>query len=396
MQYKLKSCLWFLLMLLWVGCTEKEAPVLEPPTLTANAAADVTRFSVTLSGTIKLTGSSTVKEYGLAYSTVSSMAEEDTEYVRISYDSSQNVYEVKLTDLTPGTSYFYRFYATNGYTEVYSEKLSFTTKTDDVPVLDVVTLLASAESSIEVKSSFIDDGGSIIQQYGFAYKKVGSSIEEKQVKASNKNNAGVFSLVINDLDHSSEYEVRAYAVNSKGTGYSEAISVTTSVPVTPKLKLTATAASHKIVTLSANILNLEQANGITEVGFYWGTESADLEKNGKQIIAKLEGDVFKADLTELTQNTTYYAKAYAINRGISGYSEVVNATTARSVAPVLGALTIVSTSENSVKLKGSVTDFGGHDIKALGYAYKQEDAEETSGEIVLSNLQDDGSFTFTV
>lgn len=397
MQCKIKTCLWFLLVLLWAGCSELEAPVLEPPTLSANAAADLTRFSVTLSGGIKLSGSSTVKEYGLAYSTVSSMAEENTERVRISYDSSQSTYEVKLTGLTPGTSYFYRFYATNGYTEVYSEKLSFTTKADDVPTLDAVTLLSSAESSMEVKSSFIDEGGSTIQQYGFAYKKVGSSSEEKQVKASNKNGSGVFSLVINDLDHSSEYEVRAYAVNSKGTGYSEVLTVSTTVPVTPEVKLTATASSHKMVTLSGSIQNIEQANGITEVGFYWGTESTDLEQKGQHIIAKLEDDyTFKVDLTELTQSTTYYAKAYAINKGITGYSGVVNATTARSVVPVLGALTVVSTTENSVKLKGSITDFGGHDITALAYGYKLEGAEETSGEIALSSLQTDGTFTFTV
>ena len=397
MQYKIKSCLWFLLMLLWVGCTEKEAPVLEPPTLTANAATDLTRFSVTLSGTIKLSGSSTVKEYGLAYSTVSSMAEENTERVRISYNSSENTYDVKLTGLTPGTSYFYRFYATNGYTEVYSEKLSFTTKADDVPMLDAVTLLSSAESSMEVKSSFIDEGGSTIQQYGFAYKKVGSSSEEKQVKASNKNGSGVFSLVINDLDHSSEYEVRAYAVNSKGTGYSEVLSVSTTVPSTPEVKLTATASSHKGVTLSASIQNIEQANGITEVGFYWGTESTDLEKNGQQLIAKLEGNTFKADLTELAQNTTYYAKAYAINRTITGYSEVANATTARSVAPVLGALTLVTASEKALVIAGSITDKGGHDITGLGYLYqKPNSAEEIRSEITLDKLNTDGTFQFTI
>lgn len=397
MQCKIKTCLWFLLVLLWVGCSELEAPVLEPPTLSANVAADLTRFSVTLSGGVKLSGSSTVKEYGLAYSTVSSMAEENTERVRISYDSSQSTYEVKLTGLTPGTPYFYRFYATNGYTEVYSEKLSFTTKADDVPTLDAVTLLSVAENSMEVKSSFIDEGGSTIQQYGFAYKKVGSSSEEKQVKASNKNGSGVFSLVISELDHSSEYEVRAYAVNSKGTGYSEVLTVSTTVPVTPEVKLTATASSHKMVTLSGSIQNIEQANGITEVGFYWGTESTDLEKNGQQIIAKLEGNTFKADITELAQNTTYYVKAYAINRTITGYSEVANATTARSVAPVLSALTLVTASEKALVIAGSITDKGGHDITGLGYLYqKPNSAEEIRSEITLDKLNTDGTFQFTI
>ena len=391
MQYKIKTCLWFLMWLLWAGCSELEAPVLEPPTLSANAAADVTRFSVTLSGGIKLSGSSTVKEYGLAYSIVSSMAEENTERVRISYDSSQSTYEVKLTGLTPGTPYFYRFYATNGYTEVYSEKLSFTTKADDVPMLDAVTLLSAAESSMEVKSSFIDEGGSTIQQYGFAYKKVGSSTEEKQVKASNKNGSGVFSLVISDLDHSSDYEVRAYAVNSKGTGYSEAITVSTSVPVTPEVKLTATASSHKMVTLSGSILNADLANGVTEVGFYWGTESTDLEQKGQHIIAKLEDDyTFKADLTELTQNTTYYAKAYAINKSVTGYSEVVNATTATPKAPVL-KLTAVADSHESISLTANVQNLTETDgITEVGFYYSKNPNEvESQGEQVIAKLEND-------
>lgn len=397
MQYKIKTCLWFLMLLLGASCSELEAPVLEPPTLSANAAADVTRFSVTLSGGIKLSGSSTVKEYGLAYSTVSSMAEENTERVRISYDSSQSTYEVKLTGLTPGTSYFYRFYATNGYTEVYSEKLSFTTKADDVPMLDAVTLVSAAESTMEVKSSFIDDGGSTIQQYGFAYKKVGSSSEEKQVKASNKNGSGVFSLVISDLDHSSEYEVRAYAVNSKGIGYSESITVSTSVPVTPEVKLTATASNHKMVTLSASIQNADLANGVTEVGFYWGTESADLEQKGQHIIAKLEDDhTFKADLTDLAQSTTYYAKAYAINKGVTGYSDVVNATTARSDKPTVDKVTISNITESGAMLTGKVLDTGNNNLTGIGFSYKTADGSEMQVSVSLTALGNDNTFQTTL
>ena len=385
-----------LLCLIMVGCEDKEPPTIPSPTLKNGMVTEVNRFGATLSGTINYSSGVTIKEFGLAYSLLASMPLEETERIVFSSKESGVEQKVKLVGLTPATKYYYRLYATNGYSEIFSEQQTFETTTDDVATFGQVVLMNVTENEATVKCNFMDQGGTAIKEYGFAYRKKNSSEEEKQIKATNKDNAGFFSATITGLEHSTEYEVRAFAINSKGTGHSDPLVMSTSVPVAPKLGLSIVKTTYNSITLSAVLQNEKEVNGITEVGFYWGKEVEALTDAGNHVIAKLENGKFEVELKDLEQSTTYYAKAYAINKTVKGESEVVSATTARSVVPVLSELTVVSVAEEAITLSGKITDFGGHEIKSMGYTYQQKDGQSNTGTIPESSLNTDGTFKFTI
>ena len=65
---------------------------------------------------------------------------------------------------------------------------------------------------------------------------------------------------------------------------------------------------------------------ITERGFYWGTNAEPSESDNKVVLENEVG--YKVSgLINLTPNTTYYVKAYAVNESGTSYSEVVSFTT---------------------------------------------------------------------
>ena len=65
---------------------------------------------------------------------------------------------------------------------------------------------------------------------------------------------------------------------------------------------------------------------ITERGYYYGTNPEPAETDNKVVLENEVGYISNA-LIDLTANTTYYVKAYAINSEGTSYSEVVSITT---------------------------------------------------------------------
>lgn len=387
------------MLLMWVllplACSDEEAPVSNPPVLTILPAEDITRISASVTGSIQLAAGTSVKEFGLAYSTVSSMPEEDTKRITIPLAASQNTYTLQLTGLQPNTIYYCRFYATGGVNEVTSTQLTFSTKDIDVPMLNELGTSGLTDSSVTLSCQLIDEGGSEIQSYGFAYRKTDES-EEVQRTADNKDAAGRFSLTLTGLDPAADYEVRAYAINSAGTGYSQPIALTTQRPDAPVVKLESATADHRSLILSAS---LADGQDITEKGFYVSREDRQQpSESDKKYVVDLKGNFEYVISEEIEQNTTYYVWAYAVNKGITvGYSDRGMVKTERSEVPQMGEVTAMVTGEKSLTLKGIVADNGGQPITEIGYGFKaSSDAQETRTVLPIEKLAADQTFEFVI
>ncbi|MBE6291630.1 MAG: hypothetical protein E7091_04330 [Bacteroidales bacterium] len=67
---------------------------------------------------------------------------------------------------------------------------------------------------------------------------------------------------------------------------------------------------------------------VQDYGFYYGDSASDVDGNRSEKVAGTKnGTNFTAEITDLNSNTTYYIKAYAINKKGVGYSEVIRAKT---------------------------------------------------------------------
>lgn len=388
-----------LLLLLFTGCSKDSTPENEMPTLTTGEATNIGRKTATISGNISIPEGSEVKDCGFMYSTVSTLPDAESKTVGITLKGASNTYTATLTDLAPNTKYYYCLYANSGYTKTKSNVRDFTTAADGTPALELSTSIASTETSLTLASRIVDDGGSNIQKFGFAYKESGSTEGEKLVETTNKQSDGRYSLTITGLSAETSYDVRAFATNAKGTGYGESITLVTSAPETPILVAQAGEPGSTSIEISAKLQNENDLTaGITEVGFCWSKEKEVPTLEDNKTISRLNGKEFSTVIKELVSETKYYIRAYAINkRTKTGYSEVIAFTTTKSAAPKLDATTATTVEETSVVLQSKIVDNGGHDIIKFGFAYKiGSDGTETQKEVPATELKEDGSFQFTL
>lgn len=386
------------LLLLLSGCSKNEIPENDMPILTTGEAIDIGRKTATLFGHVSVPSGSEVLSCGFMYSTVSSLPDSESEKIPVTLKGTSETYTITLTELSPNTTYYYCLYASSGYTEIRSETASFTTATDGVPALESVTYISSTETSLTIASQIVDDGGSDILKYGFAYRQANSQESERMVEASAKQPDGRYTFTLSGLSSETDYEVRSFATNAKGTGYGEAATLSTSAPELPILTLTikeTRSSSVEVIATIDNENNLSET--ITEAGFCWSTTNEEPTINDNKQIVTLDGNTLKAQINGLEPNTQYTIRAYAVNKKTqTGYSSAASFTTQQSSVPLMGITEIVAVDVTSTTLKSTIKDKGGHDITKLGFAYKIGNGTETQVEIPLDKIQEDGSFEWTI
>lgn len=103
-----------------------------PATLSTGAATDVTVSTATVAGNLDNAGCSQVTQYGIEYSGVNNFPGGFGTRVLGSNMQGSGAYTVNLTNLVPGTQYFYRAFAVSAAGVGYGAQQSFTT--DSLPM----------------------------------------------------------------------------------------------------------------------------------------------------------------------------------------------------------------------------------------------------------------------
>lgn len=135
---------------------------------------------------------------------------------------------------------------------------------------------------------------------------------------------GSFTVSLMALSENTKYFVRAYAVNSIGTAYGETISfTTTSIPVVSTGNVSNISAASAIVV--GNVIN-DNGSTVSERGVCWATtENPTISNNTVKSDTGI--GIFSVTLFSLSEETTYYARAYARNSIGVAYGEQITFTT---------------------------------------------------------------------
>jgi hypothetical protein len=303
---------------------------IELPTVVTSDATEVGTGEAVLNGSVTNNGGGEITEYGFYWGTT----DNPTTILKVGTTDISGSFSTTLGDLDEETTYYYKAYAVNSKGTGYGEVKSFkTNKSEPVVVEPVVETGEATEigtGSAVLNGSVTDNGGGEISEYGFYW---GTTDNPTTIlKVGTTDISGSFSTTLGDLDEETTYYYKAYAVNSKGTGYGEVKSFKTNksepVVVEPVVETgDATEIGTGSAVLNGNIT--DNGNGeISEYGFYWGTS----EEPGTKVIAG-ESDLsgsYTYDLGDLAEETTYYYKAYAVNSAGTGYGEVKSFTTKKS------------------------------------------------------------------
>ena len=357
------------LMLLMSACEKDTLATNFAPGVTTGSSTDIYRKGAVLSGSMRQVGTAAIKSYGILFSELESMAE----YTEYPITDKSTDFSVPVSNLTPGTTYYYCAYAHSGYNMAKGEVKSFTTPKSNAPIFEEISLTEKDEFGCKLSVSLFDDGGSKITLSGFCWTKQGEgepTTESHIQNATIANNA--LSASITGWEPNSEYQVRAYAVNSDGVGYSNTIIVKTNEATAPVLSAISEKESTNFsVTVEATVTDAG-TSAISKAGFCWSIDKTPtIEDNSNDITAQLKGDslVFSATLDNLMPNSTYHIRAYATNEQGTSYSEVFTFTTAEAKTPTLSAITEKGSSDFAVTVEAEVKDMGTSEISKVGFCW---------------------------
>jgi hypothetical protein len=129
-------------------------------------------------------------------------------------------------------TYFVRSYVTNSRGTTYGNELQFTVTNDNTVTVNLATISTDiatliTQTSTTISSSVISDGGAPVTERGIVFSTSTNPTLTDTKLTNSETGIGNFTTNITNLIPGTTYFVRAYAINSKGTAYSNQISFET-------------------------------------------------------------------------------------------------------------------------------------------------------------------------
>lgn len=191
-------------------------PVL--PIISTDPVTDISLTTAVCGGSVSLDGDAEVTERGVCWNSEGNPTISDSRTID---GSGLGTFNSLITGLSSNTKYYFRAYATNSVGTNYGETDSLITLSEiSLPTITAATDVKVIGTSASFKCNITDWGGAEITERGICYNTSGNpTINDNKIIEGN--GSGEFTAVLFKLPVNKKYYARAYAVNSKGTGYSQ-------------------------------------------------------------------------------------------------------------------------------------------------------------------------------
>ncbi len=335
--------------------------------------------SATVQCNIDTDGESVIIERGICFGTESTLDISDSIIV---CGSDIGNYDYILTNLKPTTQYYVRAYVKYDVDAInYGRVIGFKTKT--LPQVSTKEVFNVTEASIFSGGDVISEDYTI-KSRGICYStEHNPTIEDNCVAASPT--TGSFSSKITNLEEGKKYYIRAYVTYINGVIYGNEVEYYKSIiPTIPTINI------DKITENTASCVAeiVSQDLEITERGVCYSTTEEPTINNYISKSGSGAGS-FTANLTDLTQNTTYYVRAYA--KYVFGviYSEISEFKTLK--APEVTTSSVSNVTETSATCGGEIIS-PDKEITERGVCYGTSSNPTISNSVVKSGVGA-GSYT---
>lgn len=323
---------------------------------------DVTSTTARTGGTITYSGAAEITARGVCWGTTHTP---NIDGNHTTDGEGTGSFTSNLANLSVNTTYFVRAYATNMHGTYYGEEKTFSTN-GGIPVVttkDITDIHPLSATSGGVVTS---DNGFNVTARGICWSVVQNPTID-DYHTANGSGTGEYNSLMENLQNSTTYHVRAYATNANGTAYGEDKSYTTTsgeitVTTNAVTNVTAWAATCGGNATITNDNNLS----ITAKGVCWSTSHNpsinDYHSNDGSGIG-----TFTSTISGLSVNTQYYVRAYATNQLGTYYGSEKSFTTTvglpvvTTTEPTLNGTTVTS--------GGNVTNDGGFPVTVRGICY---------------------------
>jgi len=287
---------------------------LAAPTVTTGSSANVSYTSFDVTGNdVTDDGGDAITEEGLVYSTTNNPP--TTADTKATYTpNGTGSYDVSLSSLSSGTTYYVRAYAINGQGTSYGSTVTQATTTTTAPTVTIPTGATDITSITKTSAAnsgnnATNDGGASITDKGIVWNTSGTPTLSDNAYSSGATGTGTFNGSLTGLSAGTKYYVRAYASNSVGDGYSAEVNFITDTDDPSVLA----ASNIKSDEFDADWSSTTGAQGYyldvsTDVGFGAGTfvtgyDNLDVGNVGHKVVSSLSA------------NTDYYYRIRAYHDG---------------------------------------------------------------------------------
>ncbi len=367
-----KNLLLSILAISFQNCKTEEPQT--PPTVNTVAATNIALSKATIGGEVVSEGFSAASERGLVLSETNPKPSVSDTKFQSGYGIG--IFSKDLENLKVNTKYYFAAFATNTKGTSYGETLNFTTADYKLASLINEAPKNITFTTVQLTGTISDDGGAAVSERGFV---LGTSTNPTLVntKIQNGTGLGTFSTIVTQLKDETIYYVRAYAINGKGTVYSNEISFSTLGYKTPTVETgSAVSIGTQNVTLNGDITN----NGgidLIEKGFIFGANLNVGLSDQKAISSTKDGGKYAMVITNLKPNTKYYYKSYASNAKGATLGLENSFSTLPSTLSIVVTNDITDITETSVRAGLEISNDGGSPITEYGVCISSTNSSPT-------------------
>jgi hypothetical protein len=195
--------------------------------ISTNSTSFITQNTAISGGAITSDGGATITSRGVCWSTTT-ISPTITNPKTID-GTGIGSFTSSLTNLSPGTTYYVRAYATNSVGTTYGSYIAFTTTAATLPIVSSTTSISAiAQNTASGGGTISSDGGSTVTSRGVCFSSTTSNPTISSSITNNGSGIGSFTSLLTGLSENTTYYVRAYATNSFGTAYGSVLSFKTS------------------------------------------------------------------------------------------------------------------------------------------------------------------------
>ena len=203
------------------------------------------------------------------------------------------------------------FYNGTAWVSMIGLQGSLPTLAPTTPITTIASVSATSGGAI------LTDGGLTVYFRGVCWSTSSNPTIALSTKTVDGTGTGAFTSAITGLTNTTTYYVRAYATNAAGTAYGNEEAFT-SVPliVPPSVPTISTSSIYNFMLDAATCGGNVSADGnatITARGLCWSTNSNPTIALSTKTVDGTGTGCFSSTISGLTDNTTYYVRAYATN-----------------------------------------------------------------------------------
>jgi phosphodiesterase/alkaline phosphatase D-like protein len=287
------------------------------PTAVTNAASGLSTSGATLNGTVNANGDSTTVtfEYGTDTSYGKTAAADQNPVT----GSTDTAVTATIGGLLPGTTYHYRVVGQNAFGTTNGADMTFVTVGGPPNVTtNAATSVGATTATLNGTVNANNDSTTVTFEYGTtnAYGMTVSAVQSPVTGGADTAVTGA----LTGLSPNTTYHYRVVGQNAYGTSNGTDMTFTTSTISLPTVTTTAISGITSSSASSGGTVTDEGGGTVTARGVCWSTSANPTTADSKTTNGSGLG-AFSSAITGLTENTTYYVRAYATNASGTGYGQ---------------------------------------------------------------------------